>query len=77
MATTKEEIARNIAAQISLKNMTQSGIAKESFIPLTTLHRKLHGSGDFTIPEVVAIAGALGVRFADLLPAELTQAMAA
>lgn len=74
METTKTEIARNIAAQISLKEMTQAGLSKASLIPLTTLHRKLHGAGDFTIPEVEAIADALGVSFVDLLPKALVTA---
>lgn len=74
METTKTEIARNIAAQIALKEMTQAGLSKASLIPLTTLHRKLRGVGDFTIPEVEAIAEALGISFIDLLPKTLVAA---
>ncbi|UUW88349.1 helix-turn-helix domain-containing protein [Pimelobacter simplex] len=62
-ATAGEVRAARARKQISLDVLSEScGIAK------STLSAKLRGLTDFTVPELIDIAMALGVSAADLLP---------
>jgi len=45
--------------------------AEATGIPRVTLVRRLSGRAPFTVTELAAVAGALGVPLTDLLPSEV------
>jgi DNA-binding phage protein len=62
---------RNILLGIVQNDTTKSATARKAGIPMTTFDRKINGGGDFTLRELGAIAEALGLTLADILPIEI------
>lgn len=61
----------NILLGIVKQGTTKNAVAKAAGIPATTFDRKVNGKNDFTLRELGAVAEALGLELADILPAEL------
>lgn len=59
-------LAATVAASIKAANLSQRAVAEATGIPLVTLSRRLTGHSGFTVPEVAAIADALGVSLVEL-----------
>lgn len=68
MATATGQTATLVAAAITRAERTQKWVASKSGIPLTTFRRKVGGFTDFTVSEILAVAAALEVEPATLLP---------
>ncbi|MGV3564209.1 MAG: helix-turn-helix domain-containing protein [Nocardioides sp.] len=68
---TPEQVSRRLAAVVSTAiqdaKRSQRSIAEETGIPIATLSRRLTGHSPFTIPEVAAIADAIGVSVIELV----------
>lgn len=50
------------------RGLSRNALAQEALIPYTTLHRKLAGSGSFTVAEVARMSAVLGVDYTSLWP---------
>lgn len=63
-------VARSVRAVLAQKRLTQEWLAEASGIPMRTLARRLHvrHPSPLSVEELAAIAAALGVGMADLLP---------
>jgi predicted transcriptional regulator len=70
-------IKRNIIYGLVDKGLSKNETATRAGIPTSTFHRKLKGTGDFTIRELGQIAEALDRQLVDLLPSELLNRRAA
>lgn len=66
----EHETIEKIEAALQAADRSKNWVAKKSGISASTLHRKLHGGGAFTIPEIVRIANALRISPIELLPSE-------
>lgn len=66
-----------VAAAIATAGCTVSGVAAQTYIPRSTLQRKLAGEAELTVSDVHKIARALGVRTSTLLPDEVVAVDAA
>lgn len=62
-------VAAEVRAELARQRRTVVGLSEVTGIPLATLNRRLNRDSKFTIDEIDAIAVALGVPVADLLPA--------
>jgi len=62
---------QNILLGIVKQNTTKNAVARNSGIPATTFNRKVDGKADFTLRELGAVADALGLTLADILPVKL------
>lgn len=67
----------NIIHEIKRGGTTKNAVAKAAGIPATTFDRKINGVNDFTLAELGAVAEALGLTLADILPADLLAAKVA
>lgn len=76
-STTTKQVADLVAAAIARSGETKSSVAQKALIPRTTLHRKMSGSGEFSVTELAAIASVVGVNLIDLIPAEVRTIRAA
>jgi len=63
--------ATKVAAAIARSGHSVSTIAEQTFIPRSTLQRKLAGRSKFTIDDLFAIAQVIGVKTRSLLPEEI------
>lgn len=63
-------VAAEIRAVMARKRVTQTELAAKISVPTYTLARRLSGEIPITVNELTAIAEALGVSIAELLPAE-------
>lgn len=61
----------NILLGIVKHDTTKNAVARKAGIPMTTFDRKINGRSDFTLRELGAVAEALGLGLADILPVEL------
>lgn len=62
---------QNILQEIKRRGTTKNAVARKAGIPATTFDRKINGVNDFTLPELGAVAEALGLELIDILPADL------
>lgn len=60
-------IPEAVEATRKTAGMSVSELARESHITRQTLDRKLSGFGEFTVPELIRLAEALGVTLRDFL----------
>ena len=67
----------NILLGIVKQSTTKNAVARKAGIPTTTFNRKVDGKADFTLRELGAVADALGLALADILPVNLITAKAA
>lgn len=77
MVTPNQEVARNIAAAITLKNRSKKSVAESAGIPLTTFNRKIRGQADITVTDICAVADVLGISPVELAPTAFTHTAAA
>ena len=68
---------QNILQEIKRRATTKNAVARKAGIPATTFDRKINGVNDFTLNELGAIAAALGITLADILPVQLLAAKVA
>lgn len=66
--TTQGEVAAEVRAARARRQRTQADVAGRIGMRQDTYSRKERGIVPFTVAELVAIAGDLGVPVADLLP---------
>lgn len=64
----RSEIAQRIRLAAELRGRSQISLATETGIANTSLGRKLAGGAEFTVSELAALADALDVPGAELLP---------
>jgi transcriptional regulator with XRE-family HTH domain len=62
------DVAAEVRAAIGRARVKQSDLADQVGMHRSTMSRRLAGDSEFTIPELTAIANALGVELASLLP---------
>lgn len=65
---TNTATAHHVAALIAQSGHSIAGVAAETLIPRTTLHRKLNGAVGLTMGDLHAIARVIGKRTRDLIP---------
>jgi transcriptional regulator with XRE-family HTH domain len=63
-------VATEIRAAMARKRVTQTALAALIGMPVYSLARRLSNQAPLTVDELAAIAAALDVPVADLLPAE-------
>lgn len=61
-------IADRVAAEITRRGHYKSTVAQAADISQATFSRKINGKTDFTIPELVRVADALGTDWTQFLP---------
>lgn len=66
---TERRVAEAVAAAMQTAGVTQTALASDTGIPLSTLNRRLLGHQPFTIRELASIATALGVSITDITSA--------
>lgn len=71
MTKINNSTADKVAAAIARSGQSIAGVAESTFIPRSTLQRKLAGKSKFTIDDLYAIATTLGVSTRSLLPDEI------
>lgn len=64
------KVAGRVRGLMDSAGTTRNELAKQIGMPSTTLYRCLHGTRDFSVSEIVAVAQALGAEVGDILPAE-------
>ncbi len=69
----RHEVAQRIRLVAGLRGRSQISLATETGIANTSLGRKLAGGAEFTVSEIAAIAEALDVPGAELLPPALNR----
>ena len=75
---TGETIAKKIENRLAAKGMSRAALIRSAGIPRSTFERHMvNGGTTFTIQQVLAVADALGVAPADILPDSLVTAVAA
>lgn len=78
METTTTQITaltnHNILQAIKRRKTSKNAVARAAGIPGTTFDRKINGKNDFTLSELGAVAEALGLTLADILPVALITA---
>lgn len=72
-----ERTAQVVSQAILAAGESKKELSERTGIPYTTLHRKLIGGSDFTLPELYAIATVLGVAPRSLVPEEFYEPEAA
>lgn len=60
-------VARNVRAEMARAGKNQQDIASHLGISQQSVSRRMSGSTPFTIDELAAIAGLLGVRLTELV----------
>lgn len=75
--TVTQRTADVVAAAILRSGIARHRVAIETGIAETTLRRKLQGVAPFNVEDLALIARVLGVPYSSLLPAELTDCVAA
>ena len=65
--TLGSQVAAEVRAEMARQDITRATLAVATDIPPYTLSRRLSGTGDLTVTELMRIAGALGVPAADLI----------
>ena len=65
--TPKRDAANAVRVALAANEMTAKDLAPKVGMAESTLYRKLGRESDFTVPELHAIASALGVAPADLI----------
>lgn len=61
-------LAGEIRARLARAGQTQIELSAASGIPISKLRRRLSGEAKFSVDELAAIADALGVHSAELIP---------
>ncbi|MCR2051785.1 helix-turn-helix domain-containing protein [Actinomyces bowdenii] len=74
MSTTTDWTAKAIRAALADSGHTKRYLSEETGIPYPTLNRKVAGRRDFTFSELLAIAKALQVHPATLVPPQFKTA---
>ena len=65
----RQTIADRVAAAITRQGRYLTDVAAAADIRQATFSRKINGHTDFTIPELVRVADALGIEWTTFLPA--------
>ncbi|WP_144627574.1 helix-turn-helix domain-containing protein [Arthrobacter woluwensis] len=65
-----DALADKVAASILRSDRSQSSIAAEIGMAKTTFNRKVKGSTEWTVSELLRIAKAIGVSPSELVPTE-------
>jgi len=70
MDTNGEEIAQRVVSAMKTAGLSERGLVRATGIPRERLRSRLKGQLSFTVTELFAVAGALGVSPKDLMPEE-------
>ncbi len=62
------QVAAEIRAVMARKRVTQRGLAALIDMPVELLHRRLAGKTEISVNDLAAIAAAIGVPVAELIP---------
>lgn len=73
---TSQEVADKVAAAILRSNRSKASVALAVDIPATTFGRKINGSVEFTLGELLRIAKTLDEAPSALLPSAFLQVAA-
>ena len=72
--TTKEIIAREIRARMARAELTQQDLAQIIASSQSAVSERLRGKKEFTLDELLAIAGAMGISLRELLGENIVNA---
>lgn len=72
--TYQQRVAAEVRAEMARQDVTAQSIAPAAHISPATLSRRLSGTSPFSVAELEAVAGALGVEPSDFLPARQSTA---
>lgn len=75
--TTTQRVAAAVAQALDAAEASLNATAIATDIPYSTLRRKVRGAGDFTLPELLAIAEHVGVNPSVFFDAALHETSAA
>lgn len=62
------ELADRVAASILRSGQSKAAVAAAAGIPLTTFNRKINGHTEFTLGELLRIAGVLNIAPSTYMP---------